>query len=48
VLVEDIFHLARPHLVATHVDLLLLLVDDVEPASGVHVADVAGVKGAAG
>ena len=40
-LVEDVLDLARPDLVARRVDLVLLAVDDVEPAVGVHEADVA-------
>src|SRR5207249_11298876 len=47
VLVEDVLDLARPDLVAAGVDLVFLPVDDVEPAGRVHVADVAGVQGAA-
>ena len=42
--VEHLFHLARPDLEAGHVDLVLQPVDDVEPALGVHHADVAGAQ----
>ena len=45
--VEDVLDLARPDLVAGGVDLVLLAVDHVEPAVGVHEADVAGVQRAA-
>src|SRR5690349_21901027 len=46
VLVEDVLDLARPYLVPAGVDLVLLPVDDIEPAGRVHVADVAGMQGA--
>jgi hypothetical protein len=42
--VEDVLDLARPHLEAGGVDLVLLAVDHVEPAVGVHEADVARVQ----
>src|SRR3954453_12167023 len=48
VAVEDVLDLARPDLVARRVDLVLLAVDEVEPAVVVHEADVAGPQGAAG
>src|SRR3954471_10257494 len=47
VAVEDVLDLAWPDLVARRVDLVLLAVDEVEPAVGVHEADVAGLQRAA-
>jgi hypothetical protein len=43
-LVQHVLDLTWPDLVAADVDLVLLPVDDVEPARLVHVADVAGVQ----
>src|SRR3954452_18555579 len=48
VTVEDVLDLARPDLVAGRVDLVLLAVDEIEPAVLVHEADVAGLERAAG
>src|ERR671933_2051153 len=48
VAVEDVLDLARPDLIARGVDLVLLAVDEVEPAVRVHEADVAGPERSAG
>src|SRR5664280_2397279 len=46
--VEDVLDFPRPHLEAGRVDHVLLPVDDVEPAVGVHEADVTGEQPTAG
>ena len=46
--VQDVFDLARPHLVARTVDHVLHAVDDEQPAVLVHVAHVPGAQFAAG
>lgn len=46
--VEHVLDLPRPDLEAGGVDHVLLAVDDVEPAVGVHESDVAGAQFATG
>src|SRR5438876_668963 len=43
-LVEDIFNLARPHLVPGGDDHILLAINDIEPALFVHLRNIPGVE----